>query len=152
MNAKAHRKPGARFYPLLTRAQADEQVAVKRLADMQSQLTREEDKLQNLQQHAEKTLASPMPQNTGAILNRQAFIARLRQAIQQQRQQLTTAMQNVERAREAWLAANHNSQRYQRLIENEIQRAQQAAAGREQKEQDEIALRRRRHSHHLAGI
>ncbi len=151
MTSRSQRNPGARFYPLLTRAQAEEQTAVKKLAEAQRLAAREHAKLQELKLHSERTHTPQPTQLSSALANRQAFMARLSQAIVQQKRQVAFHDQNVEQARQHWLAANHNTQRYQRLIENEIQRSRQLEAGREQKEMDEIALRRRRLSHHLAG-
>ncbi len=151
MTSRNHHAPGARFFPLLRRAQAGEKDALKNLAEAQQHSAVQLNKLNELQNHAERMHSGSTPQSSRTLTNRHAFISKLSEAILQQRKQLTQAQNAVEHARQQWLLANHDTRRFERLIEKENLRAQLHANRRDQKEQDEIALRRRRFVHHMAG-
>ncbi|MDX1496055.1 MAG: flagellar export protein FliJ [Salinisphaeraceae bacterium] len=148
MNTHKRQQPGARYTPLLTRARATEQAALRALSEAQQRFCQEKNKLAQLRNYPNESTQSAQAHSASTLINRNAFLSRLRQAIQLQEDQLGKAEQMIKKARNHWVNAHNDTQRYEQLIANEASRARRHAARLEQKELDEIASRTHFHMPH----
>ena len=148
MNTHKRQQPGARYTPLLTRARATEQAALRALSQAQQRFCQEKNKLAQLQNYPNENTHAGQAPSPSTLMNRNAFLSRLRQAIQLQEDQLNKAEQLIKKARKQWVNAHNDTQRYEQLIANEVSRARKHAARIEQKELDEIASRAHLHMPH----
>ncbi|MGB1579985.1 MAG: flagellar export protein FliJ, partial [Nevskiales bacterium] len=128
MNTHNRQQPGARYTPLLTRARATEQAALHALSQAQQRFCQEKNKLAQLRNYPNESQHGAQAHSPATLINRNAFLSRLRQAIQMQEAQLAKAEQLIKKARSHWVNAHGDTQRYERLIANEQTRARKHAA------------------------
>lgn len=132
----------ARYAPLLMQAQATEQRAQIALAAARQRLHKEEQKLEQLQSYASPASADRFPSRPGMLANRQAFMTQLKQAVALQSQNIRRLQAAEHAACQQWKSAHQQTERYEKLIANQQAEQRAAQARREQRELDEMALRR----------
>jgi len=124
-------------------AERQEQAALKQLAQRQQQLARAEGVLRELEQYSQSdTLRPAAVSNSALLLNQQAFVQRLQQAIASQAGTVRAAVVAVETARQHWLAEKRQLMVAEQMCRQARLALQQRQAYRAQLESDEVAAQR----------
>ena len=131
---------------LIDFAQKESDTASRRLAALHAQERELQDKLQVLTQYRDdyqnrmqKTTAGGVQHQ--ALANFREFMTRLDTAILQQRKMVAALQQQVERSRLEWLAKQRKLKSYHTLADRQMKLETQRMNKREQREQDEHALK-----------
>lgn len=128
-----------RLAPLQQLAETREQEAAQKLADARKLLSEREAQLHALENYEEP--ASSGPASVAQLRNREAFRARLAEAIRMQKQVIVDAQYRVEQAREHWLNERRELKVVDQLMERSVKRERDRVERREVRELDELALR-----------
>jgi flagellar FliJ protein len=134
-----HAIASKRLIPLRELAEHREQEAARKLADVQRQLGERVAQLQTLEQYQEP--ASTGPVGMHQLRNREAFRARLGDAIGHQRRVIADLERMVQAAREEWFETHRGLMKMEKLIERSRQHERNVFERREQRRMDELALR-----------
>ncbi|MDM4770805.1 flagellar export protein FliJ [Solimonas sp. SE-A11] len=131
-----------RLVPLQTLADQREDEAARRLADVQRRHADQEARLVELRRYADEYANAPAGPTAVLMLNRQAFLGRLREAERFQVQAVEDARLAVEAERAAWLLKRRDVSVLDQLAACYRGREQRQDERREQRGADELALRR----------
>lgn len=132
-----------RMDPLLQRAQAHQDTAAKDLAERQRALALHESRLEELRGYAEEYANSQIAATRPADLaNRRAFLERIDQALNQQKQSVDHSRASVDVQRERLLLASRDKQVLEQLAASYRAQEHKVVERRGQREMDEIGARR----------
>lgn len=132
-----------RMDPLLQRAQAQQDTAAKDLAERQRALAQHESRLEELRGYAEEYANSQISATRPADLaNRRAFLERIDQALNQQKQSVDNSRASVDIQRERLLLASRDKQVLEQLAASYRAQEHKVVERRGQREMDEIGARR----------
>lgn len=131
-----------RLVPLQTVAETREDEAARRLAEVQKRHADQETRLADLRRYAEEYATAPAGPTPALMLNRQAFLTRLREAERFQVQAVEDARLAVEAERAAWLLKRRDVSVLDQLAACYRGREQRQQERYEQRGADELALRR----------
>lgn len=132
-----------RLQPLLQRADQREQEALRRLAERQAQLASQEQRLAELRRYLhDYTERAPAAAGVAMLRNRQAFLARLREAEDCQRQSVERARSACDDERGRWLTQHRDLGVLEQLSAGCRRREQHRQEQRDQRALDELAVRR----------
>jgi flagellar FliJ protein len=127
-----------RLEPIHDLAEKREDDAARELGEARKQLALRESQLHELETYREPPAKAA---SVEMLRNREAFRLRLAEAITQQRRAVELARRNVETARQRWLGSHRQTELYDKLIERARCHEQAQQDRREQRDQDELALR-----------
>ncbi len=131
-----------RLVPLQTLAETREDEAARRLAEVQRRHADQEARLAELRRYADEYASAPAGPTAALMLNRQAFLSRLRDAERFQVQAVEDARLAVEAERASWLLKRRDVSVLDQLAACYRGREQRQDERREQRGADELALRR----------
>ncbi len=132
-----------RMDPLLQRAQTHQDTAAKDLAERQRALAVHESRLEELRGYAEEYANSQIAATRPAELaNRRAFLDRIDQALNQQKQSVDNSRASVDIQRERLLLASRDKQVLEQLAASYRAQEHKVVERRSQREMDEIGVRR----------
>lgn len=131
-----------RLFPLQTLAETREDAAALKLAEVQRRHADQETRLQDLRRYAQEYAHAPAGATPALLLNRQAFLARLREAERFQEQAVEEARLAVEAERTTWLLKRRDVSVLDQLAACYRGRERRQSERREQGSNDELALRR----------
>lgn len=135
-----HHLSADRLAPLRLLAESREREAAQLFAQAQTLAADREDKLAQLENYCEPELTGTIAA-TALLLNREAFRARLADAIGMQRRVVTDSRQRAEDARRLWLERRRELLVIDQLIERSSQRERVADERIAQRQMDEMGLR-----------
>lgn len=130
-----------RLQPLLQEAAEQEAEAAQSLQRQQRRLNDSEGRLATLQQFSQQYAALARAHDPVRLRNQQAFVDRLREAVDQQSQQVAAAEHHRGQAHDAWQQRKHRCEALNRVCEADAARRQLLAVRREQRHLDEHAMR-----------
>lgn len=130
-----------RLQPLLKQAAEQEAKAAQSLQQQQLRLNDSEGRLATLQQFSQHYEALARAHDPVRLRNQQAFVDRLRDAVDQQSQQVAAAERNRGHAHETWQQRQHRCEALNRVCEADAARRQVIETRREQRSLDEHAMR-----------
>jgi flagellar FliJ protein len=138
-------KRGKRLEPVHDLALEAERAAARRLADAERAAAESQQRLEQLEQYEREYRAGLQQRVTEGIgasglRDYQAFLARLGEAVAQQRTALARAIGDRDAAREQWLASSTRRRAVGKVIEQAEVADRRALERREQRELDEHAL------------
>jgi flagellar FliJ protein len=130
--------------PLVEHTQNQTDDAAKRLALLKGYWQAAEDKLQQLIAYREEyqgrmARSAQGGMSVSTLRDYQVFLAKIDQAIGQQKEEIVRCQENWEAGKEAWLAQRRKLKAYQTLEQRHHARENRREAKQEQKEQDESA-------------
>jgi flagellar FliJ protein len=137
---------GKRLEPVHDLAVEAERGAARRLADAEREVAESQERLAQLE-HYEREYRASLQQRVvdgigaGGLRDYQAFLARLGEAVAQQRSVLARAVDGRDAAREQWLASSTRRRAVGKVIEQAAAADRRASERREQRDLDEHALR-----------
>lgn len=136
--------PADRLEPLRRRAALLEDRAAQVLAAALSRHAQAEAKHAELCRYEAEYAGRHLPESTaiGALRQQAAFLARLREAVRYQAESSRRSAEDVERFRSRWLATHQEVEKLDRLAAQLSREAQKLEARRQNREMDELALRR----------
>lgn len=138
-------KRGKRLEPVRDLALEAERVAARRLAETEREAAESQQRLAQLE-HYEREYRAGLQQRVvdgigaAGLRDYQAFLARLGEAVAQQRTVLARAVGERDAARERWLASTTRRRSVGKVIEQAEAADRRASERREQRELDERAL------------
>jgi flagellar FliJ protein len=138
-------KRGKRLEPVRDLALEAERVAARRLAETEREAAESQQRLAQLE-HYEREYRAGLQQRVAdgigaaGLRDYQAFLARLGEAVAQQRTVLAQAVGERDAARERWLASTTRRRSVGKVIEQAEAADRRASERREQRELDERAL------------
>jgi flagellar FliJ protein len=130
-----------RLQPLLQKAAEQEAEAAQGLQQQQRRLGESEGRLATLQQFSQQYASLARAHDPVRLRNQQAFVDRLRDAVQQQSQQVAAAERNRAQAHQTWQQHQHRCEALNRVCEADAARRQVLAQRREQRHLDDHATR-----------
>ena len=138
-------KRGKRLEPVHDLALEAERAAARRLADAERAVADSQQRLEQLEQYEREYRAGLQQRVTEGIgasglRDYQAFLARLGEAVAQQRTSLARAIGDRDAAREQWLTSSTRRRAVGKVIEQAEVADRRALERREQRELDEHAL------------
>lgn len=136
-----NRPLAVRLQPLLQKAAEQEAEAAQRLQQQQLRLNDSQGRLETLQQFSQQYAALARAHDPVRLRNQHAFVDRLREAVDQQSQQVAAAERHRTAARDAWQLRQHRCEALNRVCEADAAKRQVVAARREQRSLDELAMR-----------
>lgn len=128
----------SRLEPIHDLALSREDDAARVLADSRRLLSRRESQLCELESYCEPASAA---MSVDLLRNREIFRQKLAEAIIQQRSVIEQVRQQLETHRQLWLEAHQQTQMYAKLFDRAQQHEATRQAMRDQRDQDEMALR-----------
>ncbi|RRQ20920.1 flagellar export protein FliJ [Thiohalobacter thiocyanaticus] len=136
-----------RIKPVVDVAERREQEQARRLGAAQRELEQQRQQLDQLIQYRDEYARQfENAGNTGLSVARlqdyRVFLARLNQAIDQQRQRISQSEQACEQQRQHWLASRTRAQALDKVADRYREEENQAQERRDQTESDEFALQR----------
>ncbi len=138
-----------RIQPLQALAEEREDAAARRLAGSQRRLAERQTRLAELRRYREDYQQRGSEIDTPQLLlNRRAFIARLREAELFQQQLVEQAQRDCDNERARWLLSHRETATLEQLAEVYRQREAAVEEQREQRRMDEFALHRHRRAVH----
>ncbi|QHS09244.1 flagellar export protein FliJ [Sinimarinibacterium sp. NLF-5-8] len=135
----------ARLRPIQQIAEKKEQDAAARVRERQQLLTQRRARLQELMDYLAEYDAPGQTLTVTMLINRQAFIDKLRQAIDMQTRLVEQAQQMLEAERDKWLGQRREVKTLEQLALQYQQRERAEEERRAQKQLDEFALRQYAH-------
>ncbi|MES0874093.1 flagellar export protein FliJ [Sinimarinibacterium thermocellulolyticum] len=132
----------SRLRPLQRIAELREDEAAKRLLDQRRVLGERELRLQELTRYLAEYEGLASAQHPRLLMNRQAFIERLREAVALQAQLVEQARSQVEAQRAEWLLQHREVATLDRLADCYRRRERRIEEQRSQRQLDEFALAR----------
>ncbi|SFF43766.1 FliJ protein [Fontimonas thermophila] len=136
------RPPSLSLQPLHRLAEAREQDAARRLLERQRELAERERRLRELVQYLAEYESAAQVHNAQMLMNRQAFLARLREAVAVQERLVEQARTNCDVERTHWLLQRREVSTLDQLIDRYRRRERDVEAQRAQRQLDEFALQR----------
>jgi flagellar protein FliJ len=130
-----------RLQPLLQQAAEQEAEAARRLQQQQLRLQDSQGRLSTLQQFSQQYAALARAHDPVRLRNQQAFYDRLREAVDQQSQQVAAAEQHRGQAQAAWQLRQHRCEALTKVCEADTARRQVIHQRREQRSLDDHATR-----------
>ncbi len=127
-----------RLQPIQTLSEQREDAAAAALTEARKVLAQRESQLRDLLNYREPVSSFT---NVEMLRNREAFRAKLGEAIVQQQRVIEQQKRVVEQQRLKWLASHQQTQLYDKLAERSIHHEQQRLERRAQRDLDELALR-----------
>jgi len=131
-----------RLVPLQTIAGNREDEVARRLAEMQRKHADQHARLEEIRRYAAEYAAAPAGATSSMLLNRQAFLGKLREAERFQQQAVEEARLAVEAERTLWLLKRRDVSVLDQLAACYRVREQRHEERRDQRGADELALRR----------
>lgn len=131
-----------RLIPLQTVAESREDEAARRLRDCQRQLTEHEARLEEIRRYTREYAEAPPQGAAHLLVNRQAFLARLKEAERFQEKAVEDARLAVDAERLKWLLKRRDVSVLDQLAACYRSREQRQEQRRDQRGADELALRR----------
>lgn len=139
----AHRSRSTRLEPLQMIAGQREDAAMRQMAECRSRVEEHENRLAELQRYLQEYTAQSAQVSTPALIsNRQAFLAKLREAETMQLQMLEQARAHSEAERTRWMLKRQDVRVLEQLAASYRVGEQRHADRREQKNLDEQANHR----------
>lgn len=132
----------SRLQPLQQLAETREEDAARRLLDEQRQLSDRELRLHELTRYLSEYEALGHAHSAQLLMNRQAFLARLREAVAVQERLVQQARSNCDTERARWLLQRREVSTLDQLADCYRRREQRLEEQRGQRQLDEFALRR----------
>lgn len=132
----------ARMQPLQQLAEVREDEAAKRLLDQQRVLGEREQRLQELSRYLAEYEGLATAHNPRLLMNRQAFVERLREAVDMQARLVEQARSHCDVQRAEWLLQHREVSTLDQLADCYRRRERRVEEQRSQKQLDELALRR----------
>ncbi len=132
----------ARMQPLQQLAEVREDEAARRLIDQQRVLGEREQRLQELTRYLAEYDGLASAHNPRLLMNRQAFVERLREAVSMQTRLVEQARSHCEVQRAEWLLQHREVSTLDQLAECYRRRERRSEEQRGQRQLDEFALRR----------
>lgn len=135
-----------RLKPLVEIARSRTQQLTKELCELRQKETREKLRLEELNIYLMEYQTGLLPVGKMPISwlrNRQIFVQQLNQAILQQQQRLECLQEHIQRFIEHWQQQSAEAKRLEELIARYRQSQELAYERQQQRETDDIALRRR---------
>lgn len=132
----------ARLQPLQQIAESREEEASRRLLDRQRALSERESRLNELTRYLSEYEGLAQAHNPRLLMNRQAFVERLREAVAIQTQLVQQARSGCDVERAEWLLQRKQVATLDQLADCYRRRESAVEAQRTQKQLDEFALRR----------
>ena len=135
-----------RMNPVVKVAESREQAAARILGEAQQQLTRQEQRLDELMAYRDQysqqfQQSSGMGMGVARLQDYRVFLARLNEAIEQQKQVIVRCRQDCERQRCHWLSSRTRTQALGKVVERYQREERRAVERREQHDSDERAQR-----------
>jgi flagellar FliJ protein len=139
-------KKSKRMQPILRVAESRQQQAAAAVGEAQSHLNMQQARLEELQNYYAEYVANMQQQmRVGAPITKvqgfKGFLVKLDQAIEQQKQSVQAAHQQLQQRKQVWMASRGQVKMYNNVISRFRAKELQAAEHREQKETDERAQR-----------
>lgn len=131
-----------RLRPLQQLVESREETAARRLLDQQRRLGERELRLEELNRYLTEYEGGVQAHSAQMLMNRQAFVARLREAVEMQAGLVNQARTDCDVERANWLLQRRELSTLDRLASCYRRREQRVEEQREQKRLDEFALRR----------
>ncbi len=131
-----------RLKPLQQLAESREEDAARRLLDHQRQLSERELRLQELSRYLAEYEGAGQLLNASMLMNREAFLARLREAVAVQERLVQQARASCDTERARWLLQRREVSTLDQLADCYRRRERRIEEQRSQKQLDDFALRR----------
>lgn len=133
-----------RLQPAVEQAQRRQKDALQRLADHQQKLAQAEQQLDELKRYRRDYSLGDGGLTVSALLNRQQFVERIDQAIEQQGRLIERLGRQLDSARERWLQAHAREHALDSVVDRLRKQEAQREERLEQAEVDERMQYRRR--------
>lgn len=134
----------ARLQPAVDQARQRSEDALARFAAQQQQLARAEHQLSELHRYREEYAnGGDTASSVSAMLNRQAFIQRIDQAIAQQVAEIARQQRALEQLRTDWTRSHARESALDSVVAQHVENERRAEERREQAELDERFQHRR---------
>jgi flagellar protein FliJ len=134
-------QPSALLQPLQQIAETREEEAARRLIEQQRQLSERELRLDELSRYLAEYETLGYAHNPRMLMNRQAFLERLREAVAVQERLVQQARSSCNTERARWLLRRRELTTLDQLADTYRRREQRVEQQRDQKQLDEFALR-----------